>query len=347
MGFPLRTIPKSGFKFPVFGFGCVAVGNVFRQIPESQAQEPLEAAWTNGVRYFDTAPFYGHGMSEHRLGTMLRQKPQEDYLISTKVGRVLTPFQGKPEEQNFGFMAGGPPFELKYTFDWEGVTRSYEDSLTRMGLNRVDSLIVHDLDHKYYPDEKVFLEKMAYLKKGFPKLEALRADGKISSIGAGINDKKCIQYWLDNFDIDYFIIAMPYTLLDQEVLDKEFMEIEKRGVGIVLGAPYASGILATGAIEGASYNYGLASVEILEKVKRIEQICEKHKTPLRAAALQFPLGHPNVVSIIPGAANPEQLLDNIEMLKFRIPEEFWADLKESGLLHSKAPTPSSLEIPDM
>jgi D-threo-aldose 1-dehydrogenase len=345
--FPLRKIPKSGQQFPMLGFGTVATGGLFQRIPESQAQETLEAAWRNGIRYFDTAPYYGHGQSEHRLGHMLRQKPRDEFLVSTKVGRVLTPFDGKPEDKDYGGQASGLPFDINVTYDIEGVTRAYEDCMTRLGLNSIDSITIHDLDRKYYPNEADFKGYMAQMKKGWPKLEALRAAGKIGAIGAGINEKTCIKDWLDNFDIDYLIIAMPYTLLDQEVLDKEFLEIEKRGVGIVLGAPFASGILATGAIEGARYNYQPASPEILAKVRKIEEVCANNKTPLKAAALQFPLGHPNVVSIIPGPLTETQLYENIEMLKFKIPAQFWAEMKHAKLLHERAPLPTGFDIPDL
>jgi D-threo-aldose 1-dehydrogenase len=334
-----RQVGRSGLRVTALGFGGAHLGELFQKIPESEAQATIAAAWDAGLRYFDTSPWYGHGLSEHRLGHRLRQGPRGDFAISTKVGRVYDRPRGSPLVDTRPW-AGGLPFVLRFDYSHDGVMRSYEQSLLRLGLNRVDMLLVHDLDAGYHGADGV-AARLDELDKGggFRALAELKAAGEIQAIGAGINDEAMIPRFLERLDLDAFLVAMPYTLLDQRALDAAFPLCAERGVGIVIGAPLASGILATGAVPGARYAYAEASAEILDKVRRIETVCARHAVPLLAAALQFPLHHPLVAAIIPGAVSPEQVLSNVAALRQPIPADLWAVLKAEGLLRADAPVP--------
>jgi D-threo-aldose 1-dehydrogenase len=217
--------------------------------------------------------------------------------------------------------------------------RSWEDSLQRLGLPRIDLLVIHDIDLGYHRDEAGIERCFHQLEAGggLRALEELKAAGEIKGFGAGINEQSMLRRFLDRIDLDFFLVAMPYTLLDQAPLDDSFPRCVERGIGIVIGAPYASGILATGPVAGAKYNYAPAAPEILEKTRRIDEVCRRHGVPLAAAALQFPLGHPAVAAIIPGAAHPGEVEQNLAHLRTDIPADLWAELKAAGLLHPDAP----------
>lgn len=338
---PLRPLGNSGLQLPALGLGGAPLGELFLKVPESQAQETLQAAWEAGIRYFDTAPWYGHGLSEHRIGHLLRQQNPEEFLCSTKVGRVYSRFRGRAEDCQSAPWTGGLPFTLRFDYTYDGIMRSYEDSLMRLGLNRVQTLVIHDLDFGYHRTEVHVTRKFQELESGWKALDELKRSGEIQAIGAGINEEPLMMRFLEYVPLDFFLVAMPYTLMDQAVLDREFPACEKQGVGVVVGAPYASGILAVGAVPEAKYQYAPATPEALDKVSRIQKVCEQHQVPLKAAALQFPLGHPLVASIIPGAFLPGQVRENRELLDTKIPKDFWVQLKHEQLLHPEAPLPQS------
>ncbi len=333
-----RRLGRTDLEVTALGFGGAPLGELFELVPEPAVQATLEAAWQGGIRYLDTAPWYGHGLSELREGAFLRRRPRASFRISTKVGRVYRR-PADPDRAPIGPWVGGLNFELRFDYSRDGIMRSYEDSLMRLGLPRVDMLVIHDLDEGYHGAEGV-QEHLEALGRGggFAALQELKRSGEILAIGAGINKAPMIARFLERFELDAFLVAMPYTLLDQDVLDGIFPELERRGVGVVIGAPYASGILAMGAVPGARYAYALASPEMLERVRRIEAVCSRHEVPLRAAALQFPLHHKVVAAVIPGAQTPEQVQDNIRMIRAPIPAAFWAELKALGLLRAEAPT---------
>ncbi len=339
MEIPQRPLGKSGVRLPKLGFGGAPLGELFQRIPEAQAQATLQTAWDCGLYYFDTAPWYGHGLSEHRIGHLLRQQVPGSFFCSTKVGRVYSHFQGEAVNHDPAPWSGGLPFTMRFDYSYDGVMRSFEDSLQRLGLNRMQMLVIHDLDYGYHQDEAGVAARFKELESGWKALEALKGSGEILAIGAGINEQAMMPQFLKRFPLDFFLVAMPYTLLDQEVLDSEFPECELRGVGIVVGAPYASGILATGATPDAKYRYAPPSPEVRTRVQRIEQIGQRHSVPLKAAALQFPLGHSQVVSIIPGSLTPEQVRENFEMLSYPIPKDYWLELREENLLRNDAPIP--------
>lgn len=339
--FKKRQLGRTSVWLPQFGFGGAGLGNLFDDIEEATADDTLAAAWDEGVRYYDTSPWYGRGLSEHRCGRALFRKPRDEFILSTKVGRLF-----RAPEDIGAFAASerawhyGLDFAHRHDYTYEGVMRSFEDSLQRLRLNRVDLLIIHDLDSLVLGSERLVDAHLSQLATGgIVALQDLKAAGKIKAIGAGVNRTGTIPKFLDILDLDFFLVAVPYTLAEQPVLDAEFPLCEKRGVGVIVGTVFASGILATGAVPGARYNYGEPTGEQVDRIKRIEAVCGKFDTPLAAAALQFTLHHPAVASIIPGAIHPSQVKKNIELFRHETPVELWSTLKDQGLLRSDAPTP--------
>jgi D-threo-aldose 1-dehydrogenase len=320
------------------GFGGASIGELFVRVSEHDAQRTLDAAWDAGVRYFDTAPWYGRGLSELRTGAGLRDHARGEFALSTKVGRVLQPathegYDGAP-------WLGGTPNEVVFDYSYDGIMRSVEQSRLRLGITRFDVAYIHDLDRLYFDQPTMDAHFGHLATSGWRALEELRADGQIGAFGAGINDLGLIPRFLDIGNIDAFLIAMPYTLLDQEVLDAEFPACVARGIGFVIGAVFASGILAKGPVPGARYAYADASPGVVAKTERILAVCQRHGVPLAAAALQFPLGHPSVASVIPGASSPAQQQRNVDAFRYPIPADLWAELKHEGLLREDAPVPS-------
>ena len=335
----LSRIGSTGVEIAELGFGGASVGDLFECINEAQAQATLEAAWEAGIRYFDTSPYYGHGKSELRFGHFLRQRSRNDFVLSTKVGRVLRA-PHNPGNFKAEFWTGALPFDFDFDYSYDGIMRSYEDSMQRLGLNRIDLLLIHDLDSWHHENKDIFRSHLGQLLSGgWRALEELRGRGCIRGVGAGINLPGIIPRFLDSMDLDFFIVAMPYTLLEQGALDVEFPLCEERGAGVVIGAVFASGILATGPVEGAVYGYKPASEEIMEKTKSIQSVCEKFQVPLTAAAMQFPLAHPVVSAIIPGATQPGFVESNRKMYAYEIPGDFWSELKKEGLIREDSPTP--------
>ena len=339
-----QRVASTELTLPAMGQGCGTLGDPDLVITENEAQQSLEAAWEGGLRYFDTAPWYGNTKSEHRVGHFLRQKPRKDFIITTKVGRVYHRPENPESFSSSPWMArwrGGLPFDLRFDYTHDGILRSYEDSLMRLGLNSVDALVIHDLDFKHHKNEENVFRALDDLSErgGYRALRELKEQGEIKAIGVGINHTGMIRLFLDRFDIDYFLVAMPYTLLAQPALDEDFLLCTKHGASVVVGAVYASGILATGLGENTSYAYQEAPPDILDRIRSIEKVCERHDVLLRSAAMQFPLAHPLVKSVIPGANSAEQISQNIEALLQPIPLEFWSELQERTLIRPDAPIP--------
>ena len=309
-------------------------------MPEDDAQATLAAAHDGGIAYFDTSPWYGRGLSEHRVGHFLRTRPRGGFVISTKVGRILSR-PADPDSLDTSPWVGGLGFESRFDYTAPGITRSYEDSLQRLGLARVDLLLVHDLDVRHHRNEEAVVACLDQLSAagGWSALEALRRRGEIAGIGAGINELGMIPRFLERFEIDFFLVAMPYTLLDQGALADELTACAARGIGVVIGAPYASGILAAGPGEVPMYRYRPAAEEMIQKVRRIRVVCDRFDVPLKAAALQFPLGHPSVAAVIPGAISAANVRENLEMMRADIPAALWEALKSELLIEAAAPTP--------
>ena len=328
--FARRRLGLTAVEVTQLGFGGAGLGELFEVIPEAQAAATLEAAWDAGIRYYDTAPWYGLTQSEHRFGRALYRQPRRDFVLSTKVGRTMHAVH-HAETYDRGIWTGGLPFQVRFDYSYDGVMRSFEDSLQRLGLPRIDLLLVHDLDIQYHQTYKRVEALLIELHNGGARaLAELRAAGRIRGFGAGINELGMIPRFLDLIDVDFFLVALPYTLLDQQVLDSEFPRCAEKGVGFVIGAVFGSGILATGAVQGARYAYAPAAPEMLAKVARIEAVCTRHGVPLAAAALQFPLGHPSVASVIPGGLSPEHVRRNVAAFRHTIPSALWAELKHEG-----------------
>jgi D-threo-aldose 1-dehydrogenase len=332
-----RTIGRTGVEVTELGFGGASIGELFVAVPERDALGAIEGAWEAGLRYFDTAPWYGRGLSELRTGSGLRDHPRTEYALSTKVGRYLRPASG--DEYERGPWVGGAPNEVVFDYTYDGIMRSVEQSRLRLGITRFDIAFIHDLDRLYF-DEATYDGHLRDLaSSGWRALEELRASGQVRAVGAGINAPGLIPRFLDIGDLDAFLIAMPYTLLRQDVLG-EMADAAARGASFVIGAVFQSGILATGAVAGATYDYAPAPPEIMERVRRMEAVCARHGVPLAAAALQFPLGHPAVASVIPGAFHVDQVRRNVAAFRHPIPADLWAELQHEGLLREDAPVPA-------
>jgi D-threo-aldose 1-dehydrogenase len=336
-----RTLGPSGVAVTQLGLGGASYGSLFHDVPERDALAAIDAAWDAGVRYFDTAPWYGRGLSELRTGAGLRHRPRGEYVLSTKIGRWL---RAPIDEARFdpSPWKAPAPFEVVFDYTYDGIMRAYEQSQLRLGMVRYDVAVIHDLDHWYHkPDSKLqaYIDQLA--TSGWRAVQDLRSHGLIRAVGAGINGIGLIPRLLEVVELDFFLLAMPYTLLRQEVLDEELPACVERGMGFVIGAPFQSGIIATGARgTPGNYDYGAPPPEVVETVRRIEDVCERHGVPLAAAALQFPLGHPSVASVIPGARSAAHVERNVAAFRHPIPADLWAELKQEGLLREDAPVPS-------
>ena len=328
---------NGGLTFTELGFGTAPLGNLYRAVTEAEAEAVLEAAWAAGIRYYDTAPLYGFGLSETRLNRFLRGKPRDEYVLSTKVGRLLK--AATPDTRDgIGKFFDVPSRKEVYDYGYDAVMRSLEFSLERLGVDRVDMLFAHDLDVFNHGSRTRLEEKLNELMAGgYRALMELREQGVIRAFGAGVNEWESCQWLTERGDFDIFLLAGRYTLLEQEALEAFLPLCEARGIGIVVGGPYNSGILATGPRPGAYYNYNPAPADVLDKVARIEAICTRHGVRMVDAAFQFPLRHPAVVSVIPGGQGLGEMASNLAAAGARMPAALWADLKAAGLMRADAP----------
>lgn len=328
---------NGGLTFTELGFGTAPLGNLYRAISDEEAHAILERAWAAGVRYFDTAPLYGLGLSETRLNRFLRDKPRDDYVLSSKVGRLLRPCP--PDQRDgFGKWFDVPARQELYDFSYDGVMRSVEHSLERLGQDRIDILFIHDIDVANQGSAANVSAKVdQVMAGGYHALERMRNEGVITAFGAGVNEWEVCQTLTERGDFDLFLLAGRYTLLEQEALSSFLPLARSRGIGIVIGGPYNSGILATGPLDGAYYNYDPAPAEILEKVGRIETLCRDFGVRMVDAAFQFPLCHPCTVSVIPGGQGVAEMESNLAASAAQIPDGLWSALKEQGLMREDAP----------
>lgn len=341
MALPTRhwdRLGNGGLTFTELGFGAAPLGNLYRAISDEDAEAILTLAWDGGVRYFDTAPLYGLGLSETRINRFLRDKPRDEYVLSTKVGRLLA--ATTPERRvGLGKWFDVPNREEIYDYTYDGVMRSFEFSLERLGVDRIDILYAHDLDVFNHGSFEVRDAKIDELMKGgYYALLSLRDQGVIRAFGGGINEWQSCEILAERGDFDLFLLAGRYTLLEQESLESFLPSCVERGIGIVIGGPYNSGVLATGPCEGAFYNYDPAPREILDRAAAIETVCNSHGVRMLDAAFQFPLRHPAVVSIIPGGQGVGEMQSNLAAANATIPAALWAELKAKGLMRADAPT---------
>lgn len=322
------------------GFGTVPVGNLYHTVDDAQARGALEAALEAGITFFDTAPYYGYGLSERRLGDVLRER--SGFVLSTKAGRLLEPAPQIKDASNRRGFCSSFPFEPRYDYSYEGIMRSYEDSLQRLGLAHIDILLIHDIGALTHGDRH--RETFAQLTGGgLRALEELKRAGDITAVGMGVNEVAVCLELMGCARIDLILLAGRYTLLEQTPLDELFPLCRKNGVRIIVGGPYNSGILATGTRGRANlhYNYDAAPQEIAARVRELETICDRHEVPLAAAALQFPLAHPQVISVIPGLESAGHVAETVRLYNTPIPPEFWQALRAAGHLRADAPIPGA------
>lgn len=335
-----RDLGSTGLKVTELGFGTAPLGNLFKPLADETVRATLAAAEAFGFGYYDTAPFYGFGLSERRLGDALRAR--KDIVLSTKVGRLLKPVLGPVDETIVRHGYATPmPFEPVYDYSYDAVMRSYEASLQRLGLSKIDILYIHDIGRLTHGDQNA--DRMAELTKGggLKALEELRAAKAISGFGMGVNEVPACLDVMAHARLDVILLAGRYTLLEQNPLDDLFPLCEKAGTAIVVGGPYNSGILAVGTKTGATlyYDYEPAPADVIEKVRRIEAVCDRHGVPLAAAALQFPLAHKLVASVIPGLDLPERVNQTITLYRHKIPAALWQELVREKLIRPDAPFP--------
>jgi len=335
-----RPLGRSGVEVTQLGLGGASYGSIYREVSEQDALDTVAAAWDAGIRYFDTSPWYGRGLSELRTGAGLRYRPREEYVLSSKVGRCFD--AAKPgTEPDLSPWVAPAPFLHYHDYTYDGIMRSYEQSQLRLGMTHYDIGVIHDLDiwtHGTHEQVQHYLDQLE--GSGWRALEGLRRDGLLRAIGAGVNELGMIARFLAFCEPDFWLVAMPYTLLHQEMLDGEFDICAERGISVVIGAPYQSGILATGAVPGARCDYRPATEAEMATVRRIEVVCARHDVPIAAAALQFVMGHAVVAAVIPGAASAAQVERNVVAFRHPIPADLWTELKAEGLLREDAPVPA-------
>ena len=331
-----RKFGRVDLEVTSFAFGTAPIGNIFRPIDEETSDAMIQTAWDDGVRFYDTAPMYGHGLAELRTGHSLRWKNRDDFVLSSKVGRVLKP--KRRSEIDFSPWNNAAPNEMLFDYSYDGTMRAFEDSLQRLALERMDICFIHDIDvfTRGADQPEVFKQAMDGAWKA---LSRLRDEGVVKAIGVGVNEWEVCHEALKQRDFDCFLLAGRYTLLEQESLDAFLPLCEERDVAVIIGGGFNSGILATGAIDGAKYNYAPAPEAILQKVRGIEAVCKEFGVPLPAAAMQFVVAHPAIPSFVAGTRTVDQLSKNLEWFSHVIPVEFWTTLKAKGLLREDAPTP--------
>ncbi len=328
---PVRRLGQSLVEVTALGFGAAALGNLYRAVADDAAAQTIGAALDGGIGYVDTAPHYGQGLSERRVGAALRPGT----VVSTKIGRVLKPIpQPAPGTERHGFV-DGDPFEPQFDYSYDGIHESFASSLKRLGRERIDILLAHDLGADTHGDDAAG-HMRAFLNGGYRAMAELKANGQVGAIGLGVNEWQVCDEVLRHADLDVVLLAGRYTLLEQSPLDHFLPLCERRGVAIIAGGPYNSGVL-TG---GTHYNYASVPTAIAARVQALEAVCTAHGVSLAAAALKFPLAHPCVASVIPGMASAAEVESNIARFATAIPAALWADLKSENLLHDAAPVPA-------
>jgi D-threo-aldose 1-dehydrogenase len=341
MTLPRRRVGKTKLEVTTLGLGGAPMGGFRANISDAEAVGLTDTAYELGVRYFDTSPFYGYGRSELRMGAGLREKPRDDYVLSTKIGRIMHAL--KPgEKPPADFRENGlPGFAPVFDYTYDGVMRSLEHSYFRLGISRIDIALVHDVDFWTIKDRAILDQRFkTVMDSGFKALDELRRAGVISAIGVGINESDTSLRFIQAGDFDCMLLAGRYTLLEQGGLEAFLPECVKRSVSVILGGPYNSGILTGGVTDNTTHDYVQAPAHLIEKARKIEAVCKRHGVELGAAAMQFPLFHPALCAVIPGALAAREVKQNVERLSVKIPTELWSELKREKLIDPAAPTPN-------
>ena len=333
-----KPLGRTGLSCTIAGFGTSPIGNLFHAVSDEAAFGMIGCAWEAGIRVFDTSPAYGNGLSELRCGHALRKRPRDEYLLCTKVGRLLKPTR-RPFDS--GRCVDVPPLELVLDYGYDAAIRSIEDSLQRMGTSHVDIALIHDVDTPNFGPEMQKVHFRTAMEGAYRALMDLKSEGVIAAVGLGVNEWQVCCDALSVADLDCFLLAGRYTLLEQEPLDRLLPLCAERGVSLLIGGVFNGGILATGPGPGAKYNYKPAPSEIQHRTARLGEVCARHGVPLPAAALQFPLGHSAVASVLLGTRTVAQLRENLRFMETGIPAALWQELKHEGLLRPDAPVPSA------
>jgi D-threo-aldose 1-dehydrogenase len=331
---------RTGLELTRLGFGGASIGGIFRWVEDDDAIATLRHAWSLGVRYFDTAPLYGYGASERRFGRALADLPRDGFVLSTKVGRLVRDAAAIPpgtdidrqllDGREDAYYVVRDAVRMVFDYSADGVRRSLEESLERLGLDRIDIALIHDPDDHW----------REAIEGAWPALERLRAEGVIRAVGAGMNQSAMLTRFVRETSIDVVLVAGRYTLLDQGALNDLLPACLERGVGVLVGGVMNSGVLADPR-PGATFNYGPAAPEIIDRARRIGQVCDRHGVPLRAAAMQFPMAHPAVVSLVAGVRSAAHLDEYPALLGYPIPADLWSELRDDGLIAADAPVPAS------
>ena len=339
--FKKRQIGNTNLQVTELGFGAATFGNLYRPMADEDARNSIKKAMELGLNQFDTAPFYGFGLSERRVGDALREYDAKSFVLSTKVGRILEPCA--KAEDKYGFCSP-MPFDPKYDYSYDGIMRSFEHSIQRLGLSKIDILYMHDIGRATHGDDHDRLFKIA-MEGGYKAMDELRSQGLVSAIGLGVNEYEVCEQAMDHGHFDCFLLAGRYTLLEQKALQSFLPRCVKENSSIILGGPYNSGILATGVRRKdvvPHYNYQPANETIIKTVAKIEDVCQDFNVLLAAAALQFPLAHPAVVSVIPGLSSANRVQTTVEQMQVNIPSEFWQTLQDVGILSPEVPVPTGV-----
>jgi D-threo-aldose 1-dehydrogenase len=331
----LRLLPHGGARLTSLGLGTAGLAGLYAPASEAQARATLQSAWDAGLRYFDTAPYYGHTLSEHRVGAFLREHPREAFVLSTKVGRLLFPDAGVRPMHN-GW-AHPLPFRPQFDYSYDGVMHSFEDSLQRLGLERIDMLYVHDIGRRTHGDGHAMHWTALTRGGGFRAVEDLRDSGLIRAFGLGVNEAEVVHRCLQEARIDCTLLAGRYTLLEQDALPV-LDECMRHGQAIVIGGPFNSGLLAG----NGKFDYADAPASVLSRADAMRAACAEFGVPVQAAALQFPLAHPACVSCLTGARSPAELEQNVAWFEQPIPAAMWHALRSQGLIADTAPCPGDV-----
>jgi D-threo-aldose 1-dehydrogenase len=332
------TIGARGIGVSPLGFGGAPIGNLYAEVSEDTAQAALDEAFARGIRYFDTAPFYGHGLSEERVGRALLGRARGSFVVSTKVGRLIASDASRQQTHNDGFAVRGSRAYFDYSRD--GVRRSFEASGQRLRLDYVDILLLHDVGRMTHGDRHAEVLRQA-LDEALPAMAALRDQGAIGAIGIGVNEQAVCLEVLENFDLDCVMLAGRYTLLEQDGSTELMALAQRRGIAILMAGPYNSGLLGPAAHPGATYNYAAVDPARLERARRIYAECQAESVDVGAAALQFPLAHPAVAAVVAGQRNADEVRAAAQRLATPIPGRLWDRLKRADLLAADAPVPSA------